>query len=108
MWQRQAVRHSRAFLQHVVPAVVKPARTLWNEVIGFLFISLAVIFGSATVKSYLNAWGGPGFLANYFKPLPTADGEKAIFAVILGGFGSLLLLYYGISSFVKARRISRS
>src|SRR5471030_1099160 len=54
VWQRHAVRNSRAFLKHVVPAVVKPARTLWNEVIGFLFICLAVVFGAATVRSYID------------------------------------------------------
>src|SRR5690349_12868686 len=42
---RQILHHGRQFLNHVVPAVVKPARTLWNEVIGFLFLCLAIIFG---------------------------------------------------------------
>ena len=36
--RRDAVKHGRVFVKHVVPAVIKPARTLWNEVIGFIFI----------------------------------------------------------------------
>jgi hypothetical protein len=97
VWQRHAVRNSRAFLEHVVPAVVKPARTLWNEVIGFLFICLAVFFGSATVNSYLK-------LA---KAAP-ADTGGPLLGLVLGIPGTSIVLYYGISSFLRARRISRS
>jgi hypothetical protein len=97
VWKHQAVRHSRLFLHHVVPAVLKPARTLWNEVIGFLFICLAVVFGFGTVRSYMD----------FSKAAPdVAMGH--LFRVILGTFGTLLVLWYGISSFVRARRISRS
>jgi len=91
------VHHSRLFLQHVVPAVLKPARTLWNEVIGFLFICLAVIFGFGTVRSYMD----------FSKAAPdTAMGY--LFRVIMGTFCTFIVLWYGISSFVRARRISRS
>jgi hypothetical protein len=81
----------------VVPAVIKPARTLWNEVIGFLFICLAVIFGSATVRSYLD----------FTKAPPEAAGGYFL-RLLMGSFGTFILLYYGISSFLRARRISRS
>src|ERR1051326_1182726 len=97
VWQRQAVRHSRAFLEHVVPAVLKPARTLWNEIIGFLFICLAVLFGFGTVRSYLE----------FNKAAPEAAGAPLL-RIVLGLFCTLLVLWYGISSFLKARRISRS
>ena|SRR5947209_3822743 len=97
VWQRQAVRHSRAFVQHVLPAVMKPARTLWNEVIGFLFICLAVVFGFGTVRSYLDL----------VKAAPDLAGGYLL-RVIMGSFCTFIVLWYGISSFLRARRISRS
>ena len=84
---RQIFRHGRQFLNHVVPAVMKPARTLWNEVIGFLFLCLAVIIGSHDVKAYL---------------------AKQTWDVILATPLTLVFAYYGISSFLRARKISRS
>ena len=97
MWQRRAVRHSRAFLEHIVPAVIKPAHTLWNEVIGFIFICLAVWIGSATIRAYMA----------FTKASPEEVG-KFLVEIVLGVPGTLILLYFGISSFLKARRISRS
>ena len=83
----QFIRHGRQFLHHVVPAVLKPARTLWNEVIGFLFICLAVVFGFNGVRAYLANETAKLFLA-------------APLTVIMG--------WYGVSSFLRARKISRS
>jgi hypothetical protein len=97
VWQQQAVRHSRAFLEHVVPAVIKPARTLWNEIIGFLFICLAVMFGFGTVRSYLD----------FTKATPDAAGGHFL-RLVMGVFCTSIVLWYGISSFRRARRISRS
>src|SRR5690349_14379988 len=54
VWKQLTARHSREFVKHVVPAVLKPARTLWNEVIGFLFICFAVVFGFKAVRLYLD------------------------------------------------------
>lgn len=85
MWQKQAGRQGLAFLKHVVPAVIKPARTLWNEVIGFLFISLGVYFASLTV-------------------IHMHEAVRVVFGVPC----TAIMLWYGISSFRKARRISRS
>ena len=83
-------------MRHVVPAVMKPARTLWNEVIGFLFLCLAILFGSGAVRAYL-AMG---------------DGAKEdvgdLWRLLGTGFLTLLMLYFGISSFLRARKISRS
>jgi hypothetical protein len=97
VWQRHAVRNSRAFLEHVVPAVIKPARTLWNEIIGFLFICLAVVFGAATVRSYFDL----------SKAAPDAAGGFLL-RLVMGIFATFIVLYYGVSSFLRARRISRS
>ena len=87
MWKRVALRHGREFARHVVPAVVKPARTLWNEVIGFIFLCFGVIFGFKTVRYAL-------------------DGEH----VRLGfaAFCTAMMLWFGVGSFLRARKISRS
>lgn len=81
-------------MRHVVPAVVKPARTLWHEVIGFLFVSLAVIFLFSGTRFYFSEHN---------------DGSmKAVIYLSMAGFLACLMGYYGISSFLRARKISRS
>jgi hypothetical protein len=86
----------REFVKHVVPAVIKPARTLWNEVIGFLFICLAVLFGSGAIRAYLAMGENP------------TDDAGHMWRLLGTGFLTLLMLYFGITSFLKARKISRS
>jgi hypothetical protein len=84
--------HGRKFLGFVVPAVLKPARTLWNEVLGFLFVSMAILF-----------------VFSGFRAIRSFDGSfSAILRVVVMAFGVCLLAGYGISSFRRARRISRS
>jgi hypothetical protein len=76
---------------------MKPVRTLWNEVIGFLFLCLGVVFGFQTgryIRNFLHA------------PPETAPGE--LIRASMAGFCTLLMLWYGVSSFLRARRISRS
>ena len=85
-------KQSRQFLGFVIPAVVKPARTLWHEVIGFLFLSMTVMFvfyGFHAVKEFD---GSPG----------------AILRLLMLVFCVCLLGGYGIASFRRARKISRS
>jgi hypothetical protein len=79
-----------------VPAVIRPARVLWNEIIGFFFICLAVLFGSGTVRAYLamNAGAKEDF-GDLLRFVGTA-------------FLTLLMLYFGVGSFLRARKISRS
>ena len=81
------IYQGRQFLKHVVPAVVKPARTLWNEVIGFLFLCLAIIFGFNGVRAYLHH-----------------EGARLLLAAPL----TVIMAWYGVSSFLRARKISRS
>ena len=83
----QVIHQGRAFLKHVVSAVLRPARTLWNEVIGFLFLCLAVIFGFNAVRAYL-----------------ADEGAKVLLAAPL----TLIMGWFGITSFLRARKISRS
>jgi hypothetical protein len=85
--KRLPVAEGRLFLRHIVPAVWKPIHSLWNEVIGFLFLCLAIIGGFQAVHH---------FRAN--------DGWGTMIAVPF----TLLMLWFGIDSFRRARKISRS
>lgn len=85
------VDSARKFAQHMVPHVVRPAQIIWNKAIGAVFLLLAVgIFSSAH---------------RYFKTLDTNPGSRIgfVFAMFFGA----VLAFYGIASFMKARRISR-
>ena len=42
----------KQLLKHVVPAVVKPMRVLWNEVIGFVFLALGVMMAFSTYRNF--------------------------------------------------------
>ena len=90
MLKRLALHQGRLLVKHIMPAVIKPLHTLWNEVIGFLFLSFAVIFGGYAVRYYLR--GGDG------------DGAR----LFVAAFCTLVMLWFGISSFLRARKISRS
>ena len=76
---------AKKFLAHVIPGVVRPIHILWNQVIGFFFIVLAVVFGFRLVRGH----EPPGMQ-------------------LAGGLFVALIAWYGISSFWKARKISKS
>jgi hypothetical protein len=97
VWKHLTARSGREFVRHIVPAVLKPARTLWHEIIGFVFICFAVVFGFRAVRLYLDFSRGAGDAAN-------ADFVRFLIAT----FCTLLMLYFGVTSFLRARRISRS
>jgi len=97
VWKLISARGGREFARHVVPAVLKPARTLWNEVIGFFFVCLAVLFGSGAVRSYLA-----------FNAAAPGQGGGDLMRCVMAVFCTLLMLYFGVSSFMRARKISRS
>jgi hypothetical protein len=80
------------FIGHVMPGVIRPLRVLWNEVIGFLFMVFAVLAGSSTFNS--------------IRALHTPTGSP--FRVSLSAFSTALMAYFGITSFLRARKISRS
>jgi hypothetical protein len=76
---------AKKFLGHVVPEVIRPIHILWNQVIGFVFIVLAVVFGFRIVR-----------------------GKEPLSLQIVGTLFVLLIAWFGISSFWKARKISKS
>ena len=76
---------AKKFLGHVVPGVVRPIQILWNQVFGFFFVVLAVIFGFGIVI-----------------------GHEPPAMQLVGGAFVALMAWYGVSSFWKARKISKS
>jgi len=80
------------FISHVMPGVIRPLHALWNEVIGFLFLVFAAIYGFYVFRAIRSFEGNMESLAHVVFP--------ALFGVVMA--------YFGISSFLRARRISRS
>jgi hypothetical protein len=76
---------AKKFLGHVIPGVARPIHILWNQVIGFIFIVLALVFGVRLVR-----------------------GNEPAGLQLVGGLFVLLIAWFGISSFLKARKISKS
>ena len=77
---------------HVMPRVVRPLHALWNEVIGFLFIVFAVVAGFYVVRAIRGFEG---------------DVESLVRILLPALFG-MLMFYFGVTSFLRARKISRS
>jgi hypothetical protein len=104
VWQREAIRggakllkNRGKFVKHVVPAVVKPIHSLWNQVIGFFFLCFAAIFEIGAFRYYKAYLQDP--------PAEKLNDLGRIVAVVMVG---IVLAAFGISAFLKARRISRS
>jgi uncharacterized membrane protein len=83
--------HAQKFAQHVVPEVVRPARIIWNQAIGGIFVLFAVMFFGNAFRYFDSK---TGVINN---PVGLA------FSLFLG----LIMAIFGVSSFLKARRIGR-
>jgi hypothetical protein len=79
---------AKKFLGHVMPEVIRPIHILWNQVIGFFFIVLAILPISYIIKD----WSKPGAAPRLVMEI--------LFAVVMAGFA--------VHSFLKARKISKS
>jgi hypothetical protein len=80
------------FLKHVVPGVIKPIMVLWNEVIGFVFVVLAAFIAVSTYRR-----------AQHF------SGDTGGLLILVASFTfAAVLAVYGLLSFRRARKISRS
>ena len=104
MWQREAIRggakllkNRGKFVKHVVPAVVKPIHSLWNQVIGFFFLCFAAMFEIGAVRHYKTFLQAP--------QTEKLNELGQLLAVVVIG---VILAAFGVSAFLKARRISRS
>ena len=76
--------HARTFAKTVVPEVVRPARIIWNQAIGAIFLLFAVSFFS-------------------YAATHTANPAGLMFSIFLG----CVMGYFSISSFVRARNVGR-
>jgi hypothetical protein len=79
------------FLGHVLPEVTRPLRVLWNEMIGFLFVVIAVPFAWQAIKS--------------FRKVEPGDNLSS---AMVSAFFAIVMTFFGIYSFLRARKISRS
>jgi hypothetical protein len=79
---------AKQLMGYVLPGVIRPIHILWNQVIGFFFLVLAVL----PIRSIMRDWsrddGGPRLVL------------EISFAALMGVFG--------IHSFLRARKISKS
>lgn len=82
----------RQFFEHVMPAVIRPLRVLWNEVIGFVFLALAVWAIPSTLRAVREFEGN----------------AESFFRIVLAGLFCVLMIGFGVASFRRARKISRS
>ena len=73
------------FVSHVVPGVMRPMRVLWHEIFGFIFLSIAFIMGVGAFRRQLDFQG-----------------------MLIVGSLVVTFLYFGVTSFLKARKINRS
>jgi hypothetical protein len=91
--KESAMRVAKAFVASFLPGVIKPLHALWNEVLGFVFLLLAVLVSLGPVRrGYRELDGDP------------ANSIKFGLAVVL----AVLMLVCGVHSFARARKISRS
>jgi tryptophan-rich sensory protein len=89
---RDALKQGQMFVKHVVPAAIKPVHSLWHEVIGFVFMVFAIFAGLAGFRTFAHFQGETGDVVR----------------MVLCGIFVIIMSAYGISSFLKARKISRS
>ncbi len=81
---------AQRFAQHVVPEVVRPARVIWNQAIGAIFVLFAVVF--------------LGYAYDYYRQMATDEARAVPFGFSL--FLGSVMLFFGVASFLKARKIA--
>lgn len=84
----------RQFFHYILPGIIRPLQVLWNQIIGFVFLVFA---GWATLAS----------IRRFREYLETGT-HSSLFHIILAGIFIALMLWFGISSFRRAGKISRS
>ena len=80
------------FLRHVLPGIIKPLHALWNEIVGFVFLCLALL----PLPRAFRQW-------QQFNETGEGLSRMAVslcFIVMMGTFC--------IHSFLRARKITRS
>jgi hypothetical protein len=79
---------AKRLMGYILPGVIRPIHILWNQVIGFFFLVLAVL----PIRSIMRDWGREDGFPRLALEIP--------FAILMGVFG--------LHSFLRARKISKS
>ncbi len=82
----------KQFFGYVVPGVIRPLRVLWTEVLGLVFMIFGLVFGYRTYLFY-------------------QDSEKALgeLGMTVGmALFSAMFVWFGLTSFLRAKKISKS
>lgn len=87
-----SISHGRQFVKHVLPAVLRPLRVLWNQIIGFVFLVLTVWAVPRTIKNVREFDGDTESVAHLLL--------SGVFVALMGGFA----LY----SFWRAHKVPKS
>ena len=83
--------HAQTFARTVVPEVVRPARVIWNQAVGAIFVVLAV---PALFKAL-----------QLYRELGNND-SRTLFGLILSVVFCIVMFSFAIASFRKARQIA--
>ena len=83
---------AKQFFGHVMPGVIRPLRVLWNEVLGLVFMIFGMVFAYRTYLFYDESEKGLGELG---------------MTIGMGLFSSMFV-WFGLSSFLRAKKISKS
>jgi hypothetical protein len=75
----------------VAPGVIRPLRVLWNQMIGFLFVVMALAAAPLIFRD-----------VRHFDGDIDGVGKIGVEAIFMG-----IMLYFGITSFLRARKIDR-
>jgi len=84
-------RRGRQFIEHVLPAVLRPLRVLWNQVLGFVFLVFAAT-GLVWAVRFVREFDGD---------------TESVFRVLLSGLFTVVMGGFAIESFWRARKASR-
>jgi len=86
-----SVALARQFVGHVLPAVIRPLRVIWNQIIGFFFLVLAAAALPRVIHSARELDGEP----------------KSVFRLVLSGIFVAFMTGFGLHSFWRAHRVPK-
>ncbi len=83
---------ARQFVSCVLPAVIRPLRVIWNQMIGFIFLVLAAVALPRVVHSAREFNGEPG----------------DFFRLLLSGIFVAFMMGFGVHSFWRAHKVPKT
>src|SRR3954464_12429366 len=82
--------HAQTFAKTVVPEVVRPARIIWNQAVGAIFLVLGIPALLKALQLYREM--GP-------------NDSRSLFGLVLSVIFCIVMFSFAIAPFMKARRI---